>query len=107
MTVLENFTFFNGATATGNSPVLVNTRGDALTLMVSGTFVGTIVVKGGLESAEATITVIDMSDFSFADSITKAGAFTVPSAYGYDKISLTISSYTSGSITVVGRLCEA
>lgn len=106
MTVLENFVFFKEASKTGESPALKNIHGSGLALCVSGTFVGKLAVNGTQAGVDSQIAVIDLSDFTFKSNITAAGMYSVPCAYGYEKISVTISEYTSGAITVTGRLCE-
>lgn len=105
MTVLQNFTFFKEATATGDSPVLKNIHGEALTLVVSGTFVGTLVVNGTQGDVESTLTVVNLADLTTATSITAAGTYEVVCPHGFEDISMSISEYTSGSITATGRLC--
>lgn len=106
MTVVQNFTFFNNATSTGISPILQNDNGEALTLVVSGTFTGTLVVKGSQGGVDNTLAVVNLADFSRSLSITEPGAYLVVGAYGFENISVSISEYTSGSITVTGRLCS-
>ena len=105
MTVLQNFTFFNEATATGESPILKNIHGEALTVCVSGTFVGTIVLNGKQGGEDFTLTVVNLADLESATSITAAGSYEVVCPHGFEEITAEISEYTSGSITVTGRLC--
>lgn len=105
MIVLSNFTFFKEATATGDSPALKNIHGEALTLCVSGTFVGTLVVNGTQGNVTNTLTVVNLADLTTATSITAAGTYEVVCPHGFENISVSISEYTSGSITVTGRLC--
>lgn len=104
MTVLENFTFFKEATAAGDGLVLKNIHGAALTLCVSGTFVGTLVVNGTQSDVESVLSVVNLADLSTTSSITAAGNYAVICVHGFEDISVSISEYTSGSITVTGRL---
>ena len=105
MTVLENFTFFKDADATGDSPALKNIHGEALVLCVSGTFTGAITISGKQGDVDTQLTVVDLSDASVKDTITAAGTYAILCAYGFEEFVATISALTAGSITVTGRLC--
>lgn len=106
MKPVSQFTFLSSASATGAGAELGNGSGEALVFAVSGTFSAEITAQGYLGGAWYDLMVVDLSDGMTASNVTEAGAYTVPCAYGFEKLRLNVTSYTSGSVTAVGRMCR-
>jgi len=107
MIVINEFTFFDNAAAEGYSPELTNNYGESLVLTVTGNFVGTIEIYGKKNDTAFKLALVDLQTITIIDDITAPGAYTVVSPYGFSEIGAVISSYTSGSVTVTGRLCKS
>lgn len=104
MNAFQTFTFFDKATTPGSSSLLPNPNGSTLILSVSGEFVGTLIVNGQQGSAVHRLSVIDLSTFDQCTSISAPGAYAVVCPYGFEYISVLLNEYTSGAVTVTGRL---
>ena len=74
-----------------------------LTLAVTGTFSATIGVEGKLGGEWHALRLVKVEDLSVVDDIDAAGVYAVICAEGFEEIRAKVSSYTSGSVTVVGR----
>lgn len=80
-----------------------NENGGELTLSVSGTFVATIVVEGGIDDTWYQLAVIDLKTLDTATTITTAGTYAVAGVGGFESIRVGVSEFTSGKITAIGK----
>lgn len=96
-----------GAAATGNGTALCCTGHTTASMQVSGTFVGTITFEATIDgSTWVSVLVTNLTSGGTAVNTAAAGIFRVSCA-GLAEIRARISAYTSGSITVHGRVTEA
>lgn len=97
----------SAATATGNGTSLCCTGHATAAMQVSGTFVGTVTFEATINgSTWVSLLVTNVTTGGTATSTNAAGIFRV-SCGGFAEIRARISAYTSGSITVHGRVTEA
>lgn len=107
MIVINDFVFFDNAADEGNSPELPNNNGDSLVVTATGNFVGTVEIYGKKNGSAFKLALIDLQTVTLVDDITAEGAYVVVCPYGFTEIGAVISSLTSGSVTVTGRLCKS
>jgi len=105
MLQVTQFIFQNDATATGEGNILDNGQGSKLTVAVSGTFVADVKMQGLLGGLWYDLPVVSLPSLDVAEKITSAGSYTVGGVEGFERIRANITSYSSGEVTVVGRLC--
>lgn len=93
------------ATGTGND---ITVRGRAgVLLQVTGTFTATLTVQATLDGKNwHAIQAIDLSDNSRSTTISSSGLYFVP-APGLSATRANITSYSSGSVTVVAGATSA
>lgn len=101
-------TLQSAAAATGNGTALdfVDTSTDGaeyLTLQISGTFVGTVTFEGSVDGTNYAAVLVSNSAGSAAATATAVGIFTAD-VRGLKYFRARVSAYTSGAITVVGRV---
>lgn len=101
-------TFQNAATATGNGTAL-RVRGADLVVVdviISGT--ATVVAEGKVADSGTwrTLRLKALVDGTYAASATASGHFGID-VRGMDEVRVRVSAFTSGTVTVTGRLLTA
>lgn len=104
MKVSTHFTFIDGATAATTGKTMFNPDGDSLTVSISGTFEGTLKMQGYLNGEWYDLHIIDLDDLNVVKSVAGATAGIVVGVEGFERIRANLTSITSGTATVVGRL---
>lgn len=106
MLQIIQFNFLTEAEAATTGEEMANEQGGILTLAVSGTFEGANVsVQGQLGGEWYNVAVVKLSDLTTAEAITAAGSYSVAGVEGFEKIRTNLTEITSGSVTIIGRLC--
>lgn len=107
MNILNSFDFFKDNTTVGESKILTNANtGSQLILQVDGTNTGIgLSVWGSLTDLNKwyKLGIIDMLTFSSLNSISKNGIYMI-AVDGISKIKISLTSITSGDISVHGKL---
>lgn len=97
-------TLQNAATATGNGTALDTTPMAAVSVQITGTFVGTVTFEGTLDGSNwIALEATNANDDSRATTATAPGIYSVV-LHGSVRFRARVSAYTSGDITVKARL---
>lgn len=109
MTVQDDFIFFTDGTGSAASAPLVISRGassiESVAIQASGTFTGSVVIEGVAdlqqENGWVSVSGINMTDFSVAQTITKPGIY----SYGVENFAKLRARLdgVGGSVTVFAR----
>lgn len=103
MVPVKTFTFLKDASAALTGIETNNLYKGDLTLAVTGVFTATVKIQGKLGEDWHDLRFVKVDDLSVVDDITEAGVYAVICAEGFEELRAVVSSYTSGSITAVGR----
>lgn len=107
MKTVTQITLLSGVSAAGAGAEIGNGSGESFVFAVApGAFTAEIKAQGYLGGNWYDLIVVNLSDGTTAAVVTAAGAYTVPCAYGFEKLRLYVSAYTVGTITAVGRTCR-
>lgn len=99
----SNTSMHSAATATGNGNILPVSEYGTAVIQVTGTFVGTIAFEGTLDGSNwHAISATQIGSGTIATTATTTGIYRL-SVSGLASVRARISSYTSGSITAIGR----
>ena len=104
MEYTRNFTFLNGADAATTGEVLKNACNTELAVSVEGTFTATVKMQGHLGNEWHDLSVVDLGSMELASTITSTGAYTVVCPVAFDEIRANLTTISSGSVTVIGRV---
>lgn len=97
-------TLQDAATAIGNGTAIESRGASAVSVQVTGTFVGTVTFQGTIDGANwIALEATNANDDSRATTATAPGIYSIV-LHGCVQFRARISAYTSGSITVKGRL---
>lgn len=97
-------TLQSAATATGNGTALDVRTASAISAQITGTFVGTVTWEGTVDGTNwIALQATNANDDSRATTATAPGIYSIV-LHGCVQFRARISAYTSGSITVKGRL---
>lgn len=96
-------TLQNAAAATGNgTPLNTMDKRGYLSVLVSGTFVGTVTFEGTVDGTNwFAVGLKTWADGAAVTTATAAGQFKLPLDLLISKFRARVSAYTSGAITVV------
>ena len=108
MPVQAHHTFQSAATATGNGTALRVRGGDLVVVDVVISNTATVVAEGKIGDGGPwrTLRLRALVDGTYAASATASGHFAVD-VRGMDEVRVRVSAYTSGTVTVAGRLVTA
>ena len=103
----ENFVLFKEQTTATDSPNYINTRAEAISVQIDGTFSsGSFQFLGKVSKNanwEPIFLTINLSDGTVGDTVTSKGIYTADiSSYKYFK--LKINAISGGAVTAIARL---
>lgn len=105
MKQMTDFVFQSAASAAGEGNAITNAQGN-LYVAVSGTFVGKLKVQGKQGETWFDVNVIDLKSLENVTEIEAPGAYAVCAPEAFEAVRCNLTTYTSGSVTVTGRLCQ-
>lgn len=103
MIPVKTFTFLKDASSAITGTETNNLYKGDLTLAVTGTFTASIKIEGKLGEDWHDLRLVKIEDLSVVDDIDAEGVYAVICADGFEWLRATVTSYTSGSVTVIGR----
>lgn len=108
MKIQNGFKFLTGASTPTASNTFTNSICDGLTLQITGTHSGATILVEGQVNPDSTLTnwvalsVINLNDFTAANSITANGIYQIDIA-GICQIRVRVSAISSGTVTAFGN----